>query len=96
MSEDTNYIIFSICRSVFHGNQMSDADKQLVMDNSLVEIIQFASKHDIAHLVAFGLLIQNLKSANLYTEPYIVIKEQIMSLTVSVKYLKQRKYRMFR
>ena len=56
MKDSTIYILFSILRSIFHGNQMSDADKQLVTDESLKEVVKLASEHDIAHLVALGVL----------------------------------------
>lgn len=56
MGENTIYILFSILRSVFHDNQMSDADKQLVTDEVLKDAIKLASKHDIAHLVALGII----------------------------------------
>ena len=68
MSGDTEYILFSILRSVFHGNQMSDADKQLVTDESLKDAIKLASKHDIAHLVALGLLNNNLADEETKTQ----------------------------
>lgn len=56
MKDNTNYILFSILRSLFNGNPMNDDDKSLVTDESLAEVIGLASKHDIAHLVALGLL----------------------------------------
>jgi hypothetical protein len=60
MEENTIYILFSILRSVFHGKQMSDADKQLVTGDSLKDIIKLASKHDLAHLAALGILNNDL------------------------------------
>lgn len=60
MKENTIYILFSVLRSVFHSNQMSDADKQLVTDDLVTDVIKLASKHDIAHLVALGLLNNDL------------------------------------
>lgn len=56
MREDSKCVSFPIMRSVFHGNQMSDADKQLVSDNSMAGVVELASKHDIAHLVALGII----------------------------------------
>lgn len=56
MKENTVYILFSVLRSVFHSNQMSDADKQLVTDDLEANVLKLASKHDIAHLVVLGLL----------------------------------------
>ncbi len=56
MRDDTIYILFAILRSVFHSNQMSDADKLLITDDSLLEVVELASKHNIAHLIALGVL----------------------------------------
>lgn len=43
MKDSTIYILFLILRSIFHGNQMSDADKQLVTYESLKEVVKLAS-----------------------------------------------------
>lgn len=68
MGENTIYTLFSILRSVFHGNQMSDADKQLVTDDLLKDAIKLASKHDIAHLVALGVLNNGLADEETKTQ----------------------------
>ena len=60
MKENTVNILFSVLRSVFHSNQMRDADKQLVADDLVADEIKLASKHDIAHLIALGLLNNDL------------------------------------
>lgn len=60
MQETTIYMLFSILRSVFHDNQMSDYDKQLVTEGLIADVMTLASKHDIAHLVALGLLNNDL------------------------------------
>ncbi len=56
MEGNTIYLLFSVLRSVFHSNQMSDADKNLVTSDSLKDVIKLATKHDIAHLVALGIV----------------------------------------
>lgn len=56
MNEKTIHILFAILRSVFHSNQMSEADKILITDDSLLEVVKLASKHDIAHLISLGVL----------------------------------------
>lgn len=56
MKETTTDILFSIIRSIFHDNPMSDYDKQLLTDELITEVIKLASKHDVSHLVALGLL----------------------------------------
>ena len=60
MSGDTGYILFSILRSVFDGNLMSNEDKYFFKSITSADVMKLASKHDIAHLVALGLLNNNL------------------------------------
>lgn len=40
MKENTVYILFSVLRSVFHSDQMSDADKLLVTDDLVADVIK--------------------------------------------------------
>ena len=48
-------MLFSILRSILNGDQVSDADKQ--PDGGFIkDIVKLASKHDIAHLVALGII----------------------------------------
>ena len=68
MSGNTAQLLFSILRSVFHGNQMSDADKRLVTDDLLKDVIKLASKHDIAHLIALGILNNDLADEETKTQ----------------------------
>lgn len=68
MGDNTIHILFSILRSIFHSNQMSDADKNLVPSDSLKDIIKLASKHDIAHLVALGILNNSLADEETKTQ----------------------------
>lgn len=60
MNKETDYILFSILRSIFHGNQMSDEDKRIVTKDSLIDVVKLASKHDLAHLIALGTLNNDL------------------------------------
>ena len=68
MGENIIHILFSILRSVFHGNQMSDADKQLVTADLLKDVIKLTSKHDIAHLVALGIINNGLADEEMKTQ----------------------------
>ena len=68
MKPDTNYILFQILRSVFHNSQMSDADKELVTEEVLPELLKIAQKHDIAHLIALGLLNNKLVGEKIKTQ----------------------------
>ncbi len=56
MGNNIEIILFSLLQSVFHDNPMSEADKQLVSDDTIADVIKLASKHDIAHLVALGII----------------------------------------
>ena len=64
---------------------MSDADKQLVTDDLLKDVFNLVSKHDIAHLVALGILNngQTKKQEQSFSQSlsvrYLVTKNQIMS-----------------
>ena len=49
-------LFFTILRSTLHGFQISDADKRLVTSDLLEDILKLASKHDIAHLLALGIV----------------------------------------
>ena len=68
LGENIIHILFSILRSVFHGNQMSDADKQLVTADLLKDVIKLTSKHDIAHLVALGIINNGLADEEMKTQ----------------------------
>lgn len=68
MGDNTIHILFSILRSVFHGNQMTDADKKLVTEDLLRDVIKLASKHDISHLVALGILNNGLADEEMKTQ----------------------------
>lgn len=60
MTEDINYILFAVLRSVINGSQMSDIEKNLFTYERLPEILNIAKKHDISHLVALGLMSNQL------------------------------------
>ena len=77
MEKGKNYILFTILRSVVHSNLMSDADKRLMTDDLLKEVIKQATKHDIAHLIALGVLNNELAS-----EEYKPQLQQIAFLAV--------------
>ena len=77
MRDNNSYILFSILRSVFCVNRMSHADEQPLIESSLVDIIKLAAKHDIAHLVAYGLS-DNLKDEN--------IKQQLQQIVFRAVY----------
>lgn len=64
MRDNTSYTIFSILRSVFCGSRTSFVDKQLLTESSLAEVIKFAAKHNIAHLVAYD-VINDLKDEDI-------------------------------
>ncbi len=68
MSGNTAQLLFSILRSVIHGNQMNDADKHLVTDDLLKDMIKLASKHDIVHIIALGILNNGLADEETKTQ----------------------------
>lgn len=68
MRENTVNILFSIVRSVFQGNQLSEVYKKLITNDSLKDVIKMASKHDISHLVALGILNNGLADEEMKTQ----------------------------
>ena len=103
MKEDTRCLFFSILRSVFHSNQLTSADKQLLANSMLEEIIKVAAKHDVAHIVSLGLLNNELATEETkprlqkwFSKRYIVTKNQITNYVKSAKHLKKPKYPLFR
>lgn len=68
MSGNTAQLLFSILRSVIHGNQMNDADRHLVTDDLLKDMIKLASKHDIVHIIALGILNNGLADEETKTQ----------------------------
>lgn len=81
MRDNTSYIIFSILRSVFCGNRTNPADKQPLTEDLLAEVIKLAAKHDIAHLVAYG-LINDAENEN--------IKQQLRQIVFRAVYRYER------
>lgn len=67
MGNNIEIVLFSLLRSVFHVNPMSEADKQLVTDDMVAKVIKLASKHDIAHLAALGIINNDLANMNIKT-----------------------------
>lgn len=64
MKNDTSSILFAILRSVFHGNELSSAEKAMLSEVNLPELMVVAKGHDIAHLIALGLQNNHLISNN--------------------------------
>lgn len=56
MSNNREAVLFALLLPVFHANPLSEAAGQLVKDDTIAEVIRLASKHDIAHLVALGII----------------------------------------
>ena len=56
MKDNICYIVFTILRLVFYGNRTGSLNKKLLTESSLREVIKLASKHDIAHLIAYGMI----------------------------------------
>lgn len=56
MKEDAVHILFSILRSVFHGVPLNEEEKCTISDELISGVLKLAAKHDIAHLVAYGIM----------------------------------------
>ena len=55
MDQATNQILFSLLRSVVCGEPLSEQQRAELSDERLEALTALASKHDLLHLVAFGL-----------------------------------------
>lgn len=55
MNQDTIQIFFSLLRSAICGNLLTEQERALYSDEMLPNLIAISKKHDISHLVAFGL-----------------------------------------
>ncbi len=64
MSENIVSILFSVLRSVIHGTPMSDEEKSVVTVENLPKLMSMATKHDVGHLVAYGLQNNQLVDGN--------------------------------
>ena len=55
MDEGTNKMLFTLLRSAVCGEPLREQQKADLSDERLLELIELARKHDLLHLVAFGL-----------------------------------------
>lgn len=62
MCKDTNYLLFSMLRSLFCNKELADREKALVTEETIEQVIRLASKHDIAHLIALSILNNGLSN----------------------------------
>ncbi len=56
MAGDVENILFLIVKSVLCNSHMEEKDKIRVTENSLAEVVKLAQKHDVAPIVALGIL----------------------------------------
>lgn len=64
MEQGTNKMFFSLLRSAVCGAELSSSEKSLYSAVSLPEMVKTAKKHDIDHLLAYGLKKNGLLSQN--------------------------------
>lgn len=70
MNQNTIKLLFALLRSAVSGAKLTDADKALYSEEQLPSLIKISQKHDIVHLIAFGLK-KNLLVSNNDVEKYI-------------------------
>ena len=51
MNETTTKILFSILSAELKGKELSESEKVLCTDDAVLEVLNIAQKHDIAHLI---------------------------------------------
>ena len=64
MNESTIKILFSILSAELKGEKLSEGEKALCTDDVVLEVLNIAQKHDIAHLICSSLLENKLLSNN--------------------------------
>lgn len=55
-----NLILFALIRSAVMGEALSDKEKAMFSENMLPELIRISKMHDLAHLVSYGIMANNL------------------------------------
>ena len=55
MDQRTNSILFALLRSAIRGTQLSEEDLKQYSPELMGELLRISSKHDVAHLLAWGL-----------------------------------------
>ena len=55
MDQGTIQILFSLLRSAIRGTVLTEEEQRLYSKERLAELLQISSRHDLSHLVAYGL-----------------------------------------
>ena len=55
MDQGTNQILFALLRSAVRGTRLTDEERALYSDEKLNDLLTLSKKHDVAHLLIFGL-----------------------------------------
>lgn len=64
MNRDVKKLMFALLRCAICGNVLTSEEKALYKPEILTELLTVAKKHDVAHLVVFGLKKNNLLDEN--------------------------------
>ena len=64
MNETTTKILFSILSAELKGKELSESEKLLCTDDAVLDVLNIAQKHDIAHLICTNLLENKLLPDN--------------------------------
>ena len=64
MSENVINILYSILSAEMRGRVLSESEKVLCTDSAILEVLNIAQNHDIAHLICTSLLENELVSEN--------------------------------
>lgn len=62
MDQRTNQILFALLRSAIYDKQASQDELSYYSDEILPQLIFIANKHDVIHLLAYGLKLNNITS----------------------------------
>lgn len=64
MKETTTKLLFSILSAELKGKELSESEKVLCTDDAVLDVLNIAQKHDIAHLICTSLLENKLLPDN--------------------------------
>lgn len=73
MNKEQNRIFFSLLRSAVCGTLLSGSEKAQFSDEQMPDMVKTAKKHDVDHLLAYG-----IKKNGLISKGYTAIEKSVL------------------
>lgn len=73
MNKEQNRIFFSLLRSAVYGTLLSGSEKAQFSDEQMPDMVKTAKKHDVDHLLAYG-----IKKNGLISKGYTAIEKSVL------------------